>query len=140
MNKFPNPLTNISFFDLLLSRYHYFDSLKLYRKTYKNYLRVIWDLYHGKYPINGILKNGDKVILKNYLDVVSRTRGKGWLYDLSEPDSVSIKLENGKKLKLFHLEKQTSDIFLADNYLFYLFRIKLLLILVDTMLILQFIL
>ena len=118
MNKFPDPLTNISFFDLLLSRYHYFDSLKLYRKAYKNYLRVIWDLYHSKYPINAILKNGEEVILKNYLDVVSATRGKRQLYDLSEPNSVSVKLENGKKLKFFHLEKQFSDIFLNESYPF----------------------
>jgi len=115
LNKLPDPLTNISIFDLLLSRYHYFDSLKLYRKTYKNYLRVSWDLYRNKYPINAILKNGEEVILKNYLEAASTARGKRWLYDFNEPDSVSIKLENGKKLKFFYFEKQFSDIFLNES-------------------------
>ena len=46
----------------------YFNSFKIrivgflkYKKTYKNYLQIIWKVLHNNYPYDAILKNGDVV-------------------------------------------------------------------------------
>lgn len=111
-------MENISLYDLLQSRLHYINSFKLYRKTYKNYFKVIWELKHGNYPIKGILRNGEKIILRNYLETVSKTRNIDWSYDFNNDGSYTIKMNNGEVVKFYHLEEQPSDVFLNEAYPF----------------------
>ena len=71
-------------------------SINRYRNTFKNYKRVIWSLLMGKYPVEGILYNGELVKIPNSTIAWLRSYGIDAGYD-EEFDLLSIEY-NGTKL------------------------------------------
>jgi len=65
-------LLNQSIVDHLFSFHswlkYYTDSIIRYKKTYKNFAHVFFNSFKNNFPITGILKNGDKIILKSRFD------------------------------------------------------------------------
>ncbi len=60
---------NITVLDLILSLYQFITirikNFLRYKKTYQNYYEVIKKFSKNKFPISGILRNGNSIILKN---------------------------------------------------------------------------
>ena len=90
---------NISFFDLIVNYLRYLRRLRnftkiktflTYRRIYLNYISVIIFVSTEKYPIKAILRNGTRVVLRNYLEVqVFDGRHKGFECDIPN-DSVTL--------------------------------------------------
>lgn len=47
---------------------YYVNTIFRYKKTYKNFLHVFFRSFRNNFPITGILKNGDTIILKSRFD------------------------------------------------------------------------
>jgi|SRR5687768_1586766 len=71
-------IQNISFYDLVVNYLRYLKRLRnfakistflAYRRIYLNYIHVITCVFNEKYPINAVLRNGNMVTLRNYLEV-----------------------------------------------------------------------
>tara|TARA_B110000438_G_scaffold163168_1_gene156209 strand:- start:686 stop:1588 length:903 start_codon:yes stop_codon:yes gene_type:complete len=68
-------LDNISTTEYISSFVHLVEPFNRYRKTYKNFLTVMFRVVNNKYPIQAILKNGNKKILHNYHESYLATHG-----------------------------------------------------------------
>ena len=62
-------LKNMTLGEYIKSYRHLSDSICRYRRTYRNYLNVIANVLRNRYPINAILRNGQKSTLNNYYEV-----------------------------------------------------------------------
>jgi FkbM family methyltransferase len=80
---------NISSSDLILCYFSYLKqhlnipkkirTLLIYRKVYRNYFSVYKSVSWEKYPIKAIMRNGDSVIIRNYLEMqIDDARPKGF--------------------------------------------------------------
>ena len=47
---------------------YYINTILRYKKTYKNFTHVFFKSFRNNFPISGVLKNGDKIILKSRFD------------------------------------------------------------------------
>jgi FkbM family methyltransferase len=121
------PVTNrnISFFEQFSSRIEgsvYLIQIFLkYRRTYSNYLNVFFHVIKNKYPVKGILKNGNQVMLTSFFQSYNFARfqdhRKKVDYDILT-DTVTISRFANKELK-FHDGIYNGDlvnIFLKDVY------------------------
>jgi FkbM family methyltransferase len=66
---------NITIKEFFSSFTHLFEPFNRYRKTYKNFLNVMFNVINQKYPIHATLKNGQKKILNNYYESYLTTHG-----------------------------------------------------------------
>ena len=55
---------NITFKEYLKSFFYILEPFNRYRKTYENFFHVMSCVSKQKFPINAILKNGEKKVLK----------------------------------------------------------------------------
>jgi FkbM family methyltransferase len=60
---------NISLVDRMVAYASFFRSkvstAKVYRRAYRNFVRIVWDIARKRYPIVGILKNNNSIVLRN---------------------------------------------------------------------------
>ena len=84
------PETNNSFLQLIKSFFSYPRSFFFYSKSYRNYPSVIFSVVRNQYPIKAVMKNGEKVLLKNNFDVFATARGKRHLYEIESDQKLSV--------------------------------------------------
>ncbi len=85
---------NVTFFHLIKSHFSYLESFLLYKKSFKNYFTVIVHVLKKKYPVKGILKDGEQVILNNHFDVFSVARGKNKKYKIDNKGNITLFTNN----------------------------------------------
>jgi FkbM family methyltransferase len=93
----------------------------MYRRTYNNYFNVFFHIIRKKYPVKGIFKNGNQVMLTTFFQSYNFARFQNHRnkvdYDIST-DTVTISRPGNKELK-FHDGIYNGDlfnIFLKDVY------------------------
>ena len=63
---------NQSIIDYLFSFFswpkYYVNSIIRYKRTYKNFFHVFFEVFRNNFPIKGILKNGDVITLRSRFD------------------------------------------------------------------------
>ena len=95
---------NMTFIQYIRSYLYLTNSFTRYRKTYKNYFHVMQSLLRKKFPINAVLKNGQKIKLKNYYETYLTSFG---LFD-------EYRIENNI-IEIFDKEFSTVKIDLGEN-------------------------
>ena len=84
---------NITFKEYLKSFFYILEPFNRYRKTYENFFHVMSCVSKQKFPINAILKNGEKKVLKNYYEtyltsfqIINDYRIDGTVISISKSD------------------------------------------------------
>jgi len=108
------PEKNMTFQSYIKSHFSYLRSLSNYRKAYKNYLIVAYNVVRNNYPINAILKNGDKKILMSNFDVFATAHKNKNSFTIIDQNKISIELEDtGEKIVLYTFNKSGGGIYSA---------------------------
>ncbi len=93
---------NITFKEYLKSFFYILKPFNRYRKTYENFFHVMSCVSKQKFPINAILKNGEKKVLKNYYEtyltsfqIMNDYRIDGTVISISKSDMPKTKIDFG---------------------------------------------
>ena len=93
---------NITTLEYLKSFFHVFEPFNRYRRTYKNSFHVMSCIKNKSFPINAILKNNQKIILKNYYEAYLRSfhvtdnyRIDDTIVSISTPNLPNVKIDIG---------------------------------------------
>jgi len=88
------PRKNISFLDYVSSFFKVYsmrvNSFLLYKKRFRNFLHVARNVRNGSFPIDGILRNGNKITLSSEIEASMVARGLDEEYQFKE-DSLTFK-------------------------------------------------
>jgi len=95
---------NMNFQEYVKSYFYIIDPFRRYKKTYKNYFTVIINILKQHFPIEAILKTGEKKTLYNYYEAYLTTYG---VYD-------SYKIEDDT-IHIFNKKLPTISINLGNN-------------------------
>ena len=109
-----NVKKNMSLQSYLQSHFSLLKSLMGYKKAYQNYLSVAYKVKKHNYPITGILKNGEKKILKSKFDVFATAHKIKNSYVILDKNKISIELEDtGEKIILNTFNESGGGIYSA---------------------------
>lgn len=107
---------NLSCLDLMKSYTNYvisnIEHIALYRKKYKNYLKVIYGVIRNQYPIIVNLRNGNNITCNNYLDLINN------IMNLESDPEEDIVFVNGFKFYGGKRDVSLVDIFVREVYKF----------------------
>ena len=106
---------NTSNRDMILGKYHLlknkFSWFMIYRKTFRNYVSIINSVLKGKFPINGVLRDGRSVVLKSIDEIALfglLAIDKKIEYDAKEDVatfSAFVNEDNSRKLNLYGISR-----------------------------------
>lgn len=102
-------LKNMTFTEYLKSYWYLLNSILRYHNAYKNYLTVIMHIVRNKYPIESILRDGEKITLKNYYEVYLTSFGTMNYCSIDNNIITITKNELPSQIKL-HLGQNNGDI------------------------------
>ena len=109
-----NVKKNMSLQSYLQSHFSLLKSLMGYKKAYQNYLSVAYKVKKHNYPITGILKNGEKKILRSKFDVFATAHKIKNSYVILDKNKISIELEDtGEKIILNTFNESGGGIYSA---------------------------
>ena len=127
----PNKKENVSFTDEILAHVYNLRSLNKftviktalkYRRLCRNYYKILMHILRKKYPIEANLRNGDSLIIRNYMEVqLDGGRFDGFEYDTTN-DVVTLpqfsSLDNNSRVKIYGGVNNGSirDIFVDNVY------------------------
>lgn len=95
----------------------YFDVLKRYSKTYKNFLNVLIKAKRNEFPIFAVLKNNQEKKFVSQMDLGATSEGFGNMYEFQD-DVLIIKKKNLPQIKMFGAKNNgdVGTVFLREGY------------------------
>lgn len=113
-----NVRKNMTFNEFIQSRFYIINDVLRYRKAFKNYLQVIYHTLKKEYPILVVLKNSEKKLLNNRIEVYTSSLGLENHFKII--DNLVTITEDSKTIQLYDAigNGDVCGIFLKEEYKF----------------------
>jgi len=108
----------MTFSEYIQSRFYIINDVLRYRKAFKNSLRIIYHTIRKEYPIQVILRNGEKKLLNNRIEVYTASLGLEDYFKIK--DNLVTITEDSKTIQLYDAigNGDICGIFLKEEYKF----------------------